>query len=66
MADTVSVRLANGDVVEMRMTVSSGPFACGWYDPARQVWVHELHHVDGRIERFTSPTFPGELTEDND
>lgn len=53
---------------EMQVRVSRRwPDGSGWYDYERQCWVHELHHEDGRVERFLSKTLSigMELFEDN-
>jgi hypothetical protein len=41
-----------------------GPTCAGWLE-ADGTWVHEIQHEDGRVERFRSQTFPGELVEDH-
>jgi len=53
------------DGTRLVVTRSNRPDAYGYYDTERRVWVHELRHADGRIERFIARTFPGELFEDN-
>lgn len=48
------------------IVISHGPEEYGYWDADRHLWVREIRHVDGRVERFTSRTLGGELTEEND
>lgn len=47
------------------VTVTTGKECAGWYDDKTGWWHQQITHEDGRIERFVSTSFPGELFEDN-
>lgn len=47
------------------MHYTAGKECAGWYDDQTGWWHQQITHEDGRVERFVSLDFPGELFEDN-